>query len=230
MKKLIAIFIIVLCPKLLAQDNPFVPQAYSTPEAASLAKNINHPVNMNTGIPEISIPIYTVDIGGLSLPVTLNYHAGGFKINELAGRYGLGWSLSCELQITRTINGGDDLLSSGYLNSDAIYTLSENKKNYQLATGMIDGLPDRFYYSLLSKSGSFFFHRSKAGSDYEIIPEPYENIKIEYDKINGIFKITDIDGTIYQYGGSVNTDIPKKRGLEFSDDNIITWKCTKLLI
>lgn len=219
---------IILSPELLAQDNPFMPPTYSTPEAASLAKSINHPVNMNTGIPEISVPLYSVEIGGLVLPVTLNYHAGGFKINELAGRYGLGWSLSCELQITRSINGGDDLLSSGYLISNALYNLSENQRNYQLATGSLDGLPDRFYYSLLTKSGSFFFQRSNAGSDYTIIPEPYEDIKIEYDKTNGIFRITDVDGTIYQYGGSTYTDIQKKRGLEFSDDNITAWKCTSI--
>lgn len=219
---------IILSPELLAQDNPFMPPTYSTPEAASLAKSINHPVNMNTGVPEISVPLHSVDIGGLILPITLNYHAGGFKINELAGRYGLGWSLSCDLQITRSINGGDDLLSSGYLNSNALYDLSENQRNYQLATGGIDGLPDRFYYSLLTKSGSFFFQRSNAGSNYAIISEPYEDIKIEYDKTNGIFKITDTDGTVYQYGGSTHTDIPKKRGLEFFDDNITAWKCTSI--
>lgn len=229
MKKLIAIIIIVvLSPRLVAQDNPFTPPTYSTPEAASLAKSINHPVNMNTGVPGISVPLHTIDIGGFTIPITLNYHAGGFKINELAGRYGLGWSLSCELQITRTINGTDDLLMSGYLNTDALYNSSENSRNHQLATGQTDGLPDRFYYSLLTKSGSFFFQRSSAGSYYTIIPEPYEDIKIEYDKTEGVFKIIDIDGTVYTYGGATHNDTPKKRGLEFSDDNIITWKCTKI--
>lgn len=79
-----------------------------SPEAAALAKMVNYPVNLNTGVPDISIPLYTIEAGGMVLPVTLQYHAGGFKINEHSTRTGLGWSLSCDLQITRTINGRDD--------------------------------------------------------------------------------------------------------------------------
>ena len=84
-------------------------------EAAALAKMVNYPVYLNTGVPDISIPLYTIETGGMVLPVTLQYHAGGFKINEHSTRAGLGWSLSCDLQITRTINGLDDFDYRGYL-------------------------------------------------------------------------------------------------------------------
>ncbi|WP_256012529.1 hypothetical protein [Desertivirga xinjiangensis] len=80
-----------------------------SPEAAALAKMVEYPVDLNTGIPNIQVPIYDINIGGMSLPVKLTYHSGGFKINEQATRAGLGWSLSSDLQISRTINGIDDL-------------------------------------------------------------------------------------------------------------------------
>ena len=72
-----------------------------SPEATALTKMVNNPVNFFTGIPDISIPLYEIKAGGLTLPITLQYHAGGFKINEKSTRTGLGWNLSCDLQITK---------------------------------------------------------------------------------------------------------------------------------
>ena len=55
------------------------PKIPVSPEAAALAKMVNYPVNFNTGVPDISVPLYTLQAGGLSLPITLSYHAGGLK-------------------------------------------------------------------------------------------------------------------------------------------------------
>src|SRR5690606_32576891 len=94
-----------------------------SPEAAALTKMVDYPINMNTGVPDISIPFYEINVGGLKLPITLQYHAGGFKINEQSTRSGLGWSLSSDLQITRTVNGLDDLTgNNGYINNNLVKT------------------------------------------------------------------------------------------------------------
>lgn len=162
----------------------------SSPEAAALTKMVNYPVNMNTGIPDINIPIYEINSGGLTLPVTLQYHSGGFKINEQAGRAGLGWSLSVDLQITRTVNGLDDFMGNGigYMNNNLVlptgYKFTDgtpfpNANMYDLAAGRKDGQPDKFDYRLLNKSGSFFI--LKTGTTYKFMPIPYDNIKIEND-------------------------------------------------
>jgi len=96
------LFIVILSaflagPICYGQEKSIVPVS---PEAAALTKMVNCPVNLYTGIPDISIPLYEIKLGELSLPITLQYHAGGFKVNEKSTRVGMGWSLSCDLQVT----------------------------------------------------------------------------------------------------------------------------------
>ena len=45
---------------------------------------------------------------GLDLPLTLSYHAGGFRVNEEAGWTGLGWTLKTSGNITQIVKGFDD--------------------------------------------------------------------------------------------------------------------------
>ena len=65
-----------------------------SPEVSSLMKFIEQPVDISTGIPKIEIPVYTINTGRLSVPITLSYHAGGIKLSERASVAGLGWALN----------------------------------------------------------------------------------------------------------------------------------------
>ncbi len=49
--------------------------ALSPPNASSLGKYTDLPVDLSTGIPSIEIPIYSLVEGPLTLPVKLSYHA-----------------------------------------------------------------------------------------------------------------------------------------------------------
>src|ERR1700759_691037 len=75
----------------------------ASPTAASLGKFGDIPVSYHTGIPDISIPIYTVQAGSLKLPIVMSYHAGGVKVQEPAGWVGAGWALNAGGVITRTV-------------------------------------------------------------------------------------------------------------------------------
>ena len=79
----------------LAQDttNTIGNVSISSPTAASLGKYGDFPISYNTGIPQISIPIYTAKAGSLSLPISLSYHASGLKVEEYASWAGAGWAL-----------------------------------------------------------------------------------------------------------------------------------------
>ncbi|TJZ61997.1 hypothetical protein FAZ15_05655 [Sphingobacterium olei] len=251
MKKYIlhTLLVLAVCTKLLiAQPNNIVPVS---PEAAALTKMVNYPINLNTGLPDISIPFYEINVGGLKLPIALEYHAGGFKINEQSTRSGMGWSLSSDLQIARTVNGLDDFFSgghSGYINNSLIRAFYPNPTNcpgcdfpfsnqyhmYQLASGWNDGAPDRFSYKLLGKSGSFYFQKNDTGTGYTIVPVPFDNIKIQYN--DGAFIITDTDGTIY-YFGDPGPGEPLTKGIEMSDVDEphggggvrSAWKCRRIV-
>ena len=66
------------------------------------------PVSEYTGIPTISIPVYTIKDGDIEFPINLSYHAGGIRVAEEASWVGLGWNLDLG-NITQIINDRDDL-------------------------------------------------------------------------------------------------------------------------
>ncbi|GAB4494716.1 MAG: hypothetical protein OHK0019_21870 [Saprospiraceae bacterium] len=89
------------------------------PNPASLGKYGDIPVSHYTGVPDISIPIYTFTEGNISLPITLSYHASGIRLEEVASWVGLGWALNAGGVITRSIQhspdeGGDINQLTGY--------------------------------------------------------------------------------------------------------------------
>ena len=65
------------------------------------------PISEYSGIPEICIPIYTIQVGDLEIPINLTYHAGGIRVKEEASWVGLGWSLNFG-SITQIVNDRDD--------------------------------------------------------------------------------------------------------------------------
>lgn len=82
-----------------------VPQ---TPISASLGKYGECPVSYFTGKPNISIPIYNFKSRSLTLPITLDYDAGGVLVNCLPGWAGQNWTLNAGGVVTRTIKGRPD--------------------------------------------------------------------------------------------------------------------------
>jgi hypothetical protein len=93
-----------------AQTQPsYVPQIIPpSPNAASLMKFVDVPVSPYTGTSDVSVPIYTIQAKGLNIPIGLNYHTGGIRLNEESGWVGLGWALNAGGMISRTIRGQDD--------------------------------------------------------------------------------------------------------------------------
>ncbi|MEL6627463.1 MAG: hypothetical protein AAFQ92_18215 [Bacteroidota bacterium] len=101
---------------LIAQQGPikFEEPQFPSPNAAALGEYGDFPVSYHTGVPNISIPIYTVTEGSLQVPISLSYHSSGIQVDEVASWVGLGWSLNAGGVITRMINGTPD--EGGFLN------------------------------------------------------------------------------------------------------------------
>ena len=79
-----------------------------SPEAMAMNQFIDMPVGHYTGIPNISVPIYTLQLPQMSLPISLSYHAGGLKVGEHSSWVGAGWSLNAGGSINRTVRGLPD--------------------------------------------------------------------------------------------------------------------------
>lgn len=105
-KEKMLLLIFLLPVPLWAQELPNV--LLPSPQTQELNKYIDFPVDHSTGIPEISIPLYVIKTKGLEIPISLNYHASGIQHGQDDGNVGLGWSLSSDYRVSRTIYGHPD--------------------------------------------------------------------------------------------------------------------------
>lgn len=89
------------------------------PESYQFKKRLLNNVSLYTGQPSIDIPIYTINLDGMEVPISISYNTGGIKVEEDATSVGLGWSLNIGGQITRTNHGAADerfFISQDYSN------------------------------------------------------------------------------------------------------------------
>ena len=95
-----------------------VTESGATPAKASMSCGLDSPVNKITGAACFDIPVYTIETGGHSLPVSMHYESSGFKVVDLASNVGMGWNVAASGMITRTVKGFPDELFCGYTAQD----------------------------------------------------------------------------------------------------------------
>jgi YD repeat-containing protein len=202
-----------------------------TPNAAAIARYGETPIGYFTGIPIVNIPVYDINSNDLSIPLVMNYHAGGNKVEDISSWVGLGWSLGTIPSISRGIRGLPDDIVGGYFSNyngvtvekvrDSLQAISHSFINYKMAIyeGKTDTEADIFIFTLPNKSGKFFWNQTKA----RFYTTPFSNIKIEW--IGMGFRITDDDGTVYTF---LDTESSREMGSTVSSDYITSWMVTKM--
>lgn len=178
-----------------------------TPNAGALMKYGDVPVSYFTGVPNISIPIHTLQEGGLTVPVSISYHASGIKLSEASSWVGNSWSLQAGGQISRSIqniadeSGNND--GKGYY-ENAVQNLSDLQNTTtgrdEASQGIIDSEPDIYNFSYPGGSGRFTLD---VNGNPQLVPK--QNLQIEIDYSNSIFHrftIIDDNGTKYHFGRS----------------------------
>lgn len=155
-----------------------------SPNAASLGKFGDVPVGYFTGIPQINVPIYSYKNAdnSLSMSISLDYHAGGVKVDEMASNAGIGWSLNAGGAVTRTRRGlADELSTVGFMNSPHVPD-EQNGNSYlvskfmEINGGSWDGQSDVFNFNVGGRSGKFMFGKNGdflmlSPSKVKVIPE-----------------------------------------------------------
>lgn len=150
------------------------PTSMLSPNAASLGTYGDISVSLFSGQQSVSIPVYEIKVGPHSVPLTLNYRAGGVRVEERPGWVGTDWSLSCGGAITRKIKGwpdekmiveGDDYVAIGFYHCASHFKEStagmtvEQKTEYcaQQAINGYDTQPDEFSFSYPGGNGNFWY-------------------------------------------------------------------------
>ena len=154
----------------------------------------DHPVALNTGVLSVNIPLYTMSVGGYSLPIALSYHAAGIKADDEHCETGLGWSLLGGGCISRTVIGvPDEQAKSTAYNDDNINTsLLVKALHYDADTWY-----DRYSYSFAGYSGSFIIQ----GNSIQQLPQTDLDIDFCDSRDEGVrnFFITTPDGDRYYF-------------------------------
>lgn len=186
----------------------------ASPNGAAAAAYGDQPVALYTGTPAISIPIFTVSCGSLSLPISLSYNYNGLLPLQDAGWVGLGWNLNAGGVITREVEGGvDNSENSGYnygqynLGDSINITNSVDRSNfwgsaYDNLLGNIgtsyDLQPDIYDAEFNGYSDKFVWISGKA-------------YMMRWDKDFGVsnpsgnFVITTADGVVYTFAAKETT-------------------------
>lgn len=219
----------------------------ASPEAASLAKYGTIPVSKYTGTASTSVPIYTLKVGQLELPVSISYHASGIRVTDLASNVGLGWSLNAGGVITRSPKGlPDKVYTNGNHHIIDIKTVGDVANNdfpdvadlTSVIDGQADSEPDIYTFNFNGYSGQFVLDLDDPNLTAYTISNT-QGLLIEFDYNDEIFKITTNDGTKYYFEDKESTWAQKPSWLNEAKLNaksgpnnqrsVTAWKLSKIV-
>jgi hypothetical protein len=200
------------------------------------------PVNMYTGMPNISVDLYTIKDHDLAEPIRVAYNVNDVNLNG-SHTYGVGWDLtSGNQQVSREVRGLPDdfknssdgrlgwLYSNNYSSitsfpnsSDLLAsTTADEQSDYTFfanANYVKDTEPDIFNFSVGEYSGKFVF-----GNDGTIKLIPYQDLQIVPTYANSPTDLTITGWTITTNSGviySLNEIVPITRTLSKSTNALV---------
>ncbi len=180
----------------------YIPAIFpKSPNTAAMERYGNYEVNLFNGLPQIEIPIYTIESGDIKVPITLSYHASGLRIDDAASWVGAGWSLSGGGEVSRNVMGIAD--DRGFFSFKGIASLNPARYSgmdslyWSVVDKTIDTRPDIYHYNLPGLSGRFFFNYTNS---FKPVLIPYAPVSI---KGTDGFDITDALGTKFSVGKTI---------------------------
>lgn len=214
----------------------------STPlssNSASAAKDVVAGVNYFTGMPNVSIPLYSYsDKNGLSLNITAGFFTGGIRNGEIPSIIGMGWNLNAGGVVSRTVNGlPDDIANIGFMYATQIPVDSRANAN-KYYYDSIDSQQDVFYFNADGISGKFVIGKNK-----EVVVIPDSKVKVSFttdpvSKLITSFKITATNGIKYIFSETEQTtqaityqNLPNgtKLSNSFNSFHYSAWNLTEII-
>lgn len=224
-----------------AAQLPNVVQA--SPDAASLGKFGDQQIGLNTGTPMVNVPLYTLKTKNLSVPIKILYSSNGIKVDELASRVGMGWTLNCGGVVTRTVYDKPDFEVSRITappshnfhpynpsmntTNSSLYTSDQNLVGWMenTAANPVDMQADEYNFNFNGYTGKFIFDNNGLP-----VLMPLSNLKIEYHQqdTSWNFRITTPDGTKYYFGGKATEISTAGTGYSAHDQYSSSWYLNRI--
>lgn len=204
---------------------------FLSPNTSAFVQYSNQPVNYNTGIPQISIPLFEVSDKNVKLDISLSYHAGGIKVDQEASCVGLGWVLNAGGVIAREVRGipdGFDYTGSLYKRTSIRDKhFAESITDYgnaiqddldQAVQGTTDNSSDIYSYNFMGRVGKFYFNSQGEACFFK-----HENFKVDFvnTKSYPYLIITDETGVKYIFNEFEFT-------MKNNDTYVSAWYLTRI--
>jgi hypothetical protein len=201
-----------------------------SPKASSIIKYGEYPVSLYTGLVDISVPVYTIDIKGIKVPVEFKYHASGIRYDDTSLEVGLGWSLIAGGAIDCTVRGMPDAPGTGNVFikditaidpigtcnhsgdiSGLIDVANGSTLSPKSAFGSKDGELDVYSYSFPGYSGQFCIpYNMDFLGDRGALFIPANPLKLEPAPNNG-FILKDDQGISYTFEQMESSDFGRHK-------------------
>lgn len=218
----LVLFCTTCCPQISAQTFD-MKGAIAPPEINTrFLENIHNSVNYQTGALNYSIRLFSLKVNDdLEIPINLTYSSNGIKESQSSGEVGVGWNLSINYRVTRTIYGrpdeyfsrpdleeiGDSIISNTKYPRDRYLTKftwgTSANGGMTLVSGQIemDSEYDIFDYSTPTLSGSFVIE-NVASKNIRLAENLLTKFDFTNDATNGIssFTIKEPNGNIVVAG------------------------------
>lgn len=172
-----------------------------SPEVANLGLYNQVPVCLFTGVPNISIPIYDIEVGSTKIPIEAKYHLGAVKPNTFPGTLSLGWSLMAGGYITRNVRGAYDEIKDNqgvahgfYAHHSKIQNLTEQQFDAHMDHYTSDDnswyelCADEFSFNFCGYSGNFYMNEE---GNWTVISD--YDIKVEFSPSDGFISLNELN-------------------------------------
>lgn len=214
------------------------PDIPPSPQAVAFNRLGNYQVNNNYGAPDISIPLFEIDHHGYKIPLTLHYEAAPMKPGYNYDVTGLGWTLSGNSCVSRTIKDRADEVVRYNYSSPFMLDPFEDKQGHALKYGEHQNELDQMNYqydsyNIVLPSGRtipFFMYKRDGVMQYErLYFDRAVKISCTYSS-NSIdaFTVTDEKGVEYSFREA------EKASSGFDNDlnanRNVTWLLTSIYI
>ena len=226
--------------KVKAQDEGGTQKQYipnitvASPQAASLSKVGEIPIDLSTGRMNYTIPIFEIKEGSFTMPINLSYNYSGLLLDETPGYAGVGWTFNIGGSILHNINGLDDYGHES--DKESIYNYINKLPPFDdylspegltrinhfaefVANGIFDGEPDKYSVNAGNLNCSFYLDK-----DNNAIFLKNENYKVSGYSHSG-FTVTDDKGIRYIFNKALNNS---RSSANNSSDYISSFLLTEI--
>lgn len=173
-----------------------------------------------TGTVKVNIPLYTIKVKDITVPISISYSTHGKRVGVEPGPLGEGWTLNAGGQVIRQLNGLPDEAPNGLGHVPLPFSYVSYQPGpcltftQQMIDGKADGAWDLFTYNTPSGSGQFF----KDGMTFPY--DPLTTITTDISN-NYAFFIRTKDGLLYNF--EVGDQKVFKHRKYYTDSDNPTW-------